>query len=709
VSRVGFFVLATLFIALALAPAPPVTAAAPIDFYLTASVQDVDPGDNVTFRAILDNAGPGTAQRVWINITLDDNVTYVGDNAPTALGGVFQSRTFALPTIRYIIDSYAPGNRTMEVWTRVEAPVLDQERILTVCSLEYLDDVGAKPATQWTQAVPIVQVASLALGLRGPTQVSPSSSFDYVLWYNNTGSYQASTVDLRVALPPEVAFVSVTGGDAGGCVPDGRWVNCTVALVGQIIPFGPKSLRIAVSVGVVPFGTSLLALADASYAADDDGDYALTARATLTSNVSGDTRLVVAVVPDAAIVPPGGVVHVHFELRSIGTVLPPRAWFNATLPPDTTVVTATPPPTSATASVVRWDVASPAAVSEFALELHVADTLSNGTVLLVGAAADYTDVLGRRMPAADGNAAVLVLTGLPDLVLSFTSSRTTVPTGGTAAVTAEIRNEGAGRAESVTLNVELPDDILLDSSTPAATLVSGRYRFDLGALPPGTTVVTLTLRLSASAVTGASLQVNGSLTYTDVEARPLPAVTEGLALTAGPPESDPILILAIGAGIAIAVLIVIGALVVNFLRRGKPDYAEVFLLHKDGILLGHFEKTSATEIDSDVLSGMLIAVQNFINESFIGKDWETSPKEGLDELKFGQYRISLVRGETTVIAAVVSGPRPEEAHRQLRLVLEDIEKEFGTVLATWNGDMDAVKGAHRYVEELLAGKYARRR
>lgn len=209
-SRFGFFVLASLFIAFAV-PGPPASAAAAIDFFVGASVLSVDPGDNVTFHLTLDSAGPGTAQRVWINVTLDDNITYVGDNAETALGGTFQSRTFALPIVSFIIDDYAPGNRTMDVWTFVTAPVLDQERILTVASMEYLDDLGVKVVAQWLQAVPIVHIAALTPGLRGPALVSPSSSFEYTLWYNNTGSFQASSVTLEIALPPEVAFVSVAG------------------------------------------------------------------------------------------------------------------------------------------------------------------------------------------------------------------------------------------------------------------------------------------------------------------------------------------------------------------------------------------------------------------------------------------------------------------------------------------------------------------
>jgi len=143
-------------------------------------------------------------------------------------------------------------------------------------------------------------------------------------------------------------------------------------------------------------------------------------------------------------------------------------------------------------------------------------------------------------------------------------------------------------------------------------------------------------------------------------------------------------------------------------RRGTPKVDEVFLLHRDGLLLRHASRLVRKGSDSDILSGLLIAVQNFINESFIGKDWEHG-REGLDELNFGKYRIAIVRGKHVVLAAVVSGQRPEEAHRQMRVAMKDIEMAIGPVMEAWDGDMEKVAGSAVFVRDLLAGAYQKRR
>ena len=65
----------------------------------------------------------------------------------------------------------------------------------------------------------------------------------------------------------------------------------------------------------------------------------------------------------------------------------------------------------------------------------------------------------------------------------------------------------------------------------------------------------------------------------------------------------------------------------------------------------------------------------------------------------------------TSVAAVVSGPRTDETQRQMKITLRDIEadKELGPILANWDGSMEKVRGAEQFVQDLLAGKYRRRR
>jgi OOP family OmpA-OmpF porin len=131
---------------------------------------------------------------------------------------------------------------------------------------------------------------------------------------------------------------------------------------------------------------------------------------------------------------------------------------------------------------------------------------------------------------------------------------------------------------------------------------------------------------------------------------------------------------------------------------------DVFLLHRDGLLIRHFTRKLNPEVDSDILGGMLIAVQNFVNESF-ASDKGLATEGGLDELKFGKYSILIARGKHVVMAAVVLGGKTVNTVKEIKAAIEDLERNLGKVLEKWSGDMGQVETADKYMQDLLAGKY----
>jgi len=157
------------------------------------------------------------------------------------------------------------------------------------------------------------------------------------------------------------------------------------------------------------------------------------------------------------------------------------------------------------------------------------------------------------------------------------------------------------------------------------------------------------------------------------------------------------------AGIVVTIVII--ALIFFFARRrGEAFLDDVFLLHKDGLLIKHFTRKLNPEVDSDILGGMLIAVQNFVNESF-ASNRGLAKEGGLDELKFGRYSVLLARGRYVVLAAVATGRNTQGASGEIRATITDLEKKLGAVLENWGGDMSQVEEADKYIQDLMAGKY----
>ncbi len=93
----------------------------------------------------------------------------------------------------------------------------------------------------------------------------------------------------------------------------------------------------------------------------------------------------------------------------------------------------------------------------------------------------------------------------------------------------------------------------------------------------------------------------------------------------------------------------VGARLAEMLGLGvspSSGIEELFVMTRGGVLLRHYSSTLRTDIDRDILSGMLVAVQEFVKQTLAMK------QGGLDELRYGAYTILFVRGTETVAAAV---------------------------------------------------------
>lgn len=127
---------------------------------------------------------------------------------------------------------------------------------------------------------------------------------------------------------------------------------------------------------------------------------------------------------------------------------------------------------------------------------------------------------------------------------------------------------------------------------------------------------------------------------------------------------------------------------------------EVFLMYRDGRLIKHFTRRLKPDVDQDILSGMLTAVQDFIKDTFRGETGE------LDEMKFGRFQIVMSRGRFITIAAVMYGDEIEPFRPQIVKAVDDIEGDYEVMLRDWDGDVDKLKVLGKYVNDLIDGRYA---
>ena len=160
--------------------------------------------------------------------------------------------------------------------------------------------------------------------------------------------------------------------------------------------------------------------------------------------------------------------------------------------------------------------------------------------------------------------------------------------------------------------------------------------------------------------------------------------------------------------LALLILLIIGPVLLYYIynkRKAakKADATvidEIFFMSTDGRLIKHFTRRLKPDMDQDILSGMLVAVQDFIKDSFRGEEG------GLEELKFGKFQIVIGRGKYTIIAALILGDDTRPFKPQIEKCLRDIETNFEASLSEWDGDVDSLSGSFKHINELIEGKYA---
>ena len=134
-------------------------------------------------------------------------------------------------------------------------------------------------------------------------------------------------------------------------------------------------------------------------------------------------------------------------------------------------------------------------------------------------------------------------------------------------------------------------------------------------------------------------------------------------------------------------------------EAGGTIIEDLFLLYNDGRLIKHYTRRLKPSGDSDILSSMLAAVQDFVKESLTNDE-----EGGLEEIKIGKTRIFLQKGKYISIAIMIEGEDKEGIESQVKIALKRAETEHEAILKGWDGDMATVKPLNEVMNDLLAGK-----
>ncbi|MDD9892792.1 MAG: hypothetical protein OXT49_04705 [Gammaproteobacteria bacterium] len=123
----------------------------------------------------------------------------------------------------------------------------------------------------------------------------------------------------------------------------------------------------------------------------------------------------------------------------------------------------------------------------------------------------------------------------------------------------------------------------------------------------------------------------------------------------------------------------------QLVMRNTLPYAleEIFLIHNEtGLLAAHATSGEGSKVDSDAVSAMLTAIQDFVRDSFSVGDGQ------LEEVEIGGRVVWVISGAQLSFAVVVHGTPPITLRQDLEQLLIDMHAEFNEQVAGFDGDRE---------------------
>ena len=202
----------------------------------------------------------------------------------------------------------------------------------------------------------------------------------------------------------------------------------------------------------------------------------------------------------------------------------------------------------------------------------------------------------------------------------------------------------------------------------------------------------VTTHMAPSPTTPVFTTVNVHVVYTDADGAQARTIDRSLTFAvhyaAPPPSVNIAAAAAVGLGGA-------GVLGIGLYAMRRARLEELYLMHDSGMLIRHWSRKQGIVHDSDIMSGMLIILQEFVRDSFDDR------RGTLEQLRFGQRQVIMVRGEHTVLAAVIEGRYVNGLPRKLQLSVWEFEKSHADTLAKWDGNVALLPQADAIAQRFI--------
>jgi uncharacterized repeat protein (TIGR01451 family) len=477
----------------------------------TADVTTADPGDEINYTLSYDNIGTGNAKNVKIIDTLPSDVTFVTSYPAysSASGNVYTWN---------VGDVCAGCGGEIYVIVEVNAGVADGSVLRNYVKMEYTDDNGNSLPDETdyvdvTVTAPVMTITKQA----DVTTADPDDQVVYTLFYENTGTGDATDVVVKDTIPSEVDFVSSTP------TYDSKSGNVYTWNVGDVGAGENGTITITVKVkAYTPDKTVFTNYVTLDY--DDANGNPIPQESDSVDVTVTAPVMTVSKTADVSEADPGDEITYTITYTNSGTGQATDVVVEDTIPSDTVFVSSTPTHDGQSGNTYTWNVGDVSAGGSgtITVVVEVKAGTPDETVLTNTATLDYDDANGN--PQSQQNDSVDVTVTAPVMTVSKVADVATADPSDQITYTIEYRNTGSGDATNVKVVDTIPADTTAVSATPTWDSSSGDdYTWNIGSVAArGSGTITLVVRVDVGTPDGTLLKNWATLSYADANGNGLP-------------------------------------------------------------------------------------------------------------------------------------------------------------------------------------------
>jgi len=451
-----------------------VTVTAPVmSFTKSADVTHADPGDMIIYTLYYENSGSGNATLVVVTDTIPQLVTFV--NSTPGYDSV-SGRTYTWN----IGDVPAYSNGTIIVRVTVNVSVDDGTVLQNNATMDYADANGnyydqLSDDANVTVTAPVMSFSKTA----DVTEADPGDTIIYTLYYENSGSGNATLVVLEDTIPEYVTY------DDSNPAYDSVSGRTYTWNIGNVSAYSNGTITLTVIVnisaedGTVLNNTAILEYADANGNYYDPlEDYA---NVTVTAPILNITKTANVTVAD-----PEDKITYTIKFENTGSGNATEVWINDTIPSYTTFISSTPGYNSSSGDTYTWYFALIESGENVTITIIVEVDVPtpDKEVLHNYVSLEYSDDNGNPQDPESAWADVNVTAPVLHIIKTVDESK--ADPGDTLVYKIEYWNSGTGWATLVEIVDTIPGATTHVDSSPDHNSSSGdEYTWTIGSVAPG--------------------------------------------------------------------------------------------------------------------------------------------------------------------------------------------------------------------------------